>query len=182
MLGIVKYSVVGLGLVLGACVAPQQTATLTQEQSGSLAVTGRTAVIESAFTFARRDRLAGRPAEAARAIAQVEFIAVDLATNQAWTRLSPLASVNFIGARREWRAALGIPESAAPQAVIDALVDTNMGLANNDRGRALASLPAATFPLGGAATLERLNALPALPLTARATAFAQTEASRMEGN
>lgn len=182
MHAIIKYAVIGLGLVLGACVAPQQTATLPQEQSGSLAGSGRTAIIESAFTFAQRDRLAGRPAEAARAIAQVEFIAVDLATNQAWTRLSPLAALNFQGARREWRAALGIPDSAAPQAVIDALIDTHMGLTNNDRGRAMASLPAAIFPLGGAATLARLNALPALPLTARATAFAQTEASRMEGN
>lgn len=182
MLAIVRYSVVCLGLVLGACAAPQQTATLTQGQPGSLAASGRTAIIESAFTFAHRERLAGRPAEAARAIAQVEFVAVDLATNQAWTRLSPLAALNFQGARREWRAALGIPESAAPQAVIDALIDTNMGLVNNDRGRAMASLPAAVFPLGGAATLARLNALPALPLTARATAFAQNEAARMEGN
>ncbi len=60
MRAIIKCSAVGLGLVLGVCAGPQ-------EQNGSLAVSGCTAIIESTFTFAQRDRLAGRHAEAARA-------------------------------------------------------------------------------------------------------------------
>lgn len=180
---IIKYSVVGLALVLGACAAqPQQTASLGTGDPGTLALAANTAINETAFAFAQQSRLAGRPGEAARAIAQAEFLAVDFTTNQRWTRASPLVAVNLTAARREWRMALGIAESVPPQAVIDALLDTHMGLANSDRGRALASLPASVFPAGSAATLARLGALPPLPVTARATAFAAQESTRMEGN
>lgn len=180
---ILKSSVLCLGLLLGACATqPTQTASLGTDNSGSLTTAANSALGETAFVFAQQGRLAGRPGEAARAIAQAEFLAVDFSTNQRWTRVSPLVAVNLQAARREWRMALGIAESVPPQAVIDALLDAHMGLTNNDRGRAAASLPASVFPAGSAATLTRLGALPALPLTARATAFAQAEASRMEGN
>lgn len=180
---ILKSTALCLGLVLGACtVQPQQTATLGAQTPGSLALAANTAIFETSFAFAQQSRLAGHPGEAARAIAQAEFLVVDFNTNQRWTRVSPLVSVNLTAARREWRMALGIAESVPPQAVIDALLDTHMGLANNDRGRAAASLPASVFPAGSAATLARLGALPPLPVTARATAFAAQESTRMEGN
>jgi hypothetical protein len=140
----------------------------------------RAAILHAADAFSSQARLAGRPEEAGRAVAEVEHLAVELPTGPRWASLSPLAGTQMVEARAELRGALGIPASAPPQAVIDSLFAASRALRAGDPERAAASLPAALFPAGGRATLDRLGALPPLPRTRAATAFAAQELMRSD--
>ncbi len=85
-------------------------------------------------------------------------------------------------ARPEWRAALGIPPTAPPQAVIDQLYAASRALRAGDPARAASALPQSLFPAGGRATLDRLAALPPLPRTAAATAYAERALLRSDSD
>ena len=66
----------------------------------------RAAVFRSAHAFSQPATFAGRPADAARAIADVEFLSIELAGPR-WAGM-PWAATQLAGARAEWRGALGI--------------------------------------------------------------------------
>ncbi|MBW8268916.1 hypothetical protein [Caldovatus aquaticus] len=140
----------------------------------------RAAILHAADAFSSPARLAGRPEEAARAVAEVEHLAVELSTGPRWVGLSPLAGLRLQEARAELRGVLGIPPDAPPQAVIDQLYAASRALRAGDPARAAAALSPAVFPAGGSATLARLAALPPLPRTASATAFAYQEMVRSD--
>jgi hypothetical protein len=67
----------------------------------------RSAVFSANAVFAQRSPAAGHPAEAARAIAQMEFLAVDLPQNNNLTNASATLVPDLNIARREWRGARG---------------------------------------------------------------------------
>lgn len=140
----------------------------------------RAAILHTADAFSGPARLAGRPEEAARAVAEVEHLAVELSTGPRWVGLSPLVGQQMQGARAELRGVLGIPPGAPPQAVIDQLFAASRALRAGDQAGAAAALSPAIFPAGGSATLARLASLPPLPRTAAATAFAQQEMVRSD--
>jgi hypothetical protein len=164
---------------LAACGTPPPAASLPPDPGAGLADAGRGAILNTAYAFATPARLARRPADAAIAIAQAEYLAVDLDINQRWRELSPIVSEGFRQARPEWRTAAGIAQDAPPQAVIDALSSARNALLAGDAARAAAALPAALFAGGGGAALGRLAALPALPRTADAARNAENELARM---
>lgn len=137
----------------------------------------RAALIRAASAFNQPGGLAGRPADAARAIADVEYLAVEL-TGPRWVGM-PLAASQLGGARPEWRAALGIPLTAPPQPIIDALYAARRALLAGQTDLAVASLPGSLFQPGGTAALARLANLPPLPQTAAAASLAEREATRM---
>ena len=125
----------------------------------------RAAVTRSAYAFARPDGLTGRPGEAARAIADMEFLAAALPFDPRYQQRDPLLPQRLAMARAEWRAALGIAPEQPAQPVIDGLY----GLARaSAEGQAL-RLPEGVFTTGG---LALLSDLPALPQTAQAAAAA----------
>ncbi|HYF08953.1 MAG TPA: hypothetical protein VD970_15125 [Acetobacteraceae bacterium] len=173
-------------LALGGCVAapPPSGAPGPVSWSASLppdSVQGagdpaRAALVRSAFAFNAPATYSGHPWDAARAIADVEFLAVELAGPR-WVGL-PLAAAQLRAARPEWRRALGIAPDAPPQAVIDTLYGARRALLAGQPGAAAASLPAGLYTPGGAATLNRLASLPPLPLTAAAASNAEREATR----
>ena len=171
-----------LGLLAGcAGMPPPQEARLPEAQ-GAAAILDptRQAIFHASSAFASRTPMAGRPAEAAQAISEAEFLAVELRTHSRWTEMSPLVTIGFEQARPEWRAALGIDPNAPPQAVIDALTRVRLAFGGQDPAAAAAALAPPLFTPGGQAALARLAALPPLPRTARAASMAERELWRIQ--
>jgi len=161
--------------LLAACTAmpPAETASLPRDAVNGAGDPTRTAVLTTSSVFAQQSPAAGRPAEAARAIAQMEFLAVDLPQNQSFTMASATLVPQLRTAQREWRSALDIAPQAQPQAVINALYAASRALESGQRDAAAAALPSSIFRKGGPATLTQLAALPHLPSTASASVTAQ---------
>jgi hypothetical protein len=141
----------------------------------------RGAVPAAARAFGDQGRsLAGRPAAAARAAAQLELITDELARDPRWAPLPPSVGFELRSARTELRAALGTHPDAPPEAVIRALASAYAALAREDRAAAVAALSPQLFTPGGEETLERLTAPGPLPQSGIATALAEQEVTRME--
>jgi hypothetical protein len=112
----------------------------------------------------------GQPAAAARAIADLEFLAGAVPADPRWQTSSSMAQVQLLQARNQARAALGVPRSAASQAVIDALTAAADALDANDRAAAGRSLPGTLFTAGPDQTLRRLAQPPRVPSASAALA------------
>jgi len=133
----------------------------------------RSAVFSTNAVFAQSHPAAGRPADAARAIAQMEFLAVDLPQNNNLTAASSTLAPDLVIARREWRGVLDIAPEAPAQPVINALFAAGRALDAGQPDAAASALPSSIFRKGGTATLTQLASLPRLPNTAVAAATAQ---------
>lgn len=168
---------IALAAVLAACVAapaPQPTTTLP---SGYLLGVGdptRGAILSAAAAFGRPTALHGRPDAAARAVMALEHIAVAVPNDQMYRAFNPLVGVQLGQGRDEVRGLLGLVPGAAPQAVINALFAASEALRAGDRAGAARALPREVAP-DAARTLAALDALPAAPIAARATAWADAE-------
>ena len=125
----------------------------------------RTAVNRTAYAFAHPASLNGRPGEAARAIADMEFLAAALPQDPRFQQRDPLLPGQLALARAEWRAALGIADSQPAQPVIEALYGVARASARGEQP----FLPPGLLEADG---LARLASLPPLPQTARASAGA----------
>ncbi|WP_191084821.1 hypothetical protein [Roseococcus microcysteis] len=168
-------------VALAACagVTPPETATMPSNYLLGAGDPTRGAVFAASGTFARPGQLQGRPAAAARALANMEYITVALPQDQLMSiRLDGMTELQLLAARREWRAALGIAEAAPAQGVIDGLLAAEAALSANEPGRAGAALSTPAFTAGPEATLGRLAALPPLPQTARAAEMARLSLDR----
>lgn len=141
----------------------------------------RAAIMAAAAAFADRgEHLAGRPAAAAQAAAQLEFIVEDLPRNPRWAAMPDSIRLELLLARSELRDALGVAEAAAPDAVIEALLRAARALRAGDRQAAAAALPAPLFRPGGARSVARLGELGPLPQVANATALAARTAEQLD--
>jgi len=169
-------------LLLAACAAqgpsPPPAQPLPPVQSSGAADPTRQAVLSTSWAFATPGRLAGRPAEAARATGQVEYLAAALAADQRWIGARPTVIPDLRDARAELRDALGIPRAAPDEAVGRAMLDAAAALDAGNRGGATAAL--GTVSPAPALTLARLESLPPLPRTAAATGEAQAEMRRLD--
>ena len=169
-------------LALGAC-GPQPSRLSASLPADAVIGAGdpmRSAAANTAVAFSSPQQLAGRPAEAAQALAQMEYLAVQIPNDPRITNVSPTAGSQFAEARREWRGALGIPEDRPPQAVIDSLYAASRAIRAGQQDAAAAALPASVFPQGGATTMLRLASLPSLPLTNAAAVTASNTLQRSE--
>ena len=106
---------------------------------------------------------ANRPAEAARAIAELEWLADSLPRSPRWQNASSVGLNGLQQSRWEARRALGIPERAPTQAVINGLGAAARAIEANDQAALARALPRAAFPLGPQETVRRLSAPPQLP-------------------
>ncbi len=161
-------------LGLGACNMPslaslglpvEQTARLPDDVYSGAADPMRSAINNTSIAFSSPSQLAGRPAQAARAVAEMEFLKVEVTTNPRSFGGSTTASIIFPTAQAEWRQALGIQPNATPQAVIDSMFAAIRALNAGQRQSAEVVLSQPIFTLGGPATLTRLASLPNLPVT-----------------
>ena len=169
-----RYALLALPL-LAACAAmpPAEMASLPRDAVTGAGDPTRTAVFTTSSVFGQQNPAAGRPAEAALAIAQMEFLAVELPQNQNFTMASGTLVPQLRTARREWRAALDIAPEAQAQPIINALYAASRALDLGQGDAAAAALPSSIFRKGGNATLAQLAGLPNLPSTASAAVTAQ---------
>ena len=169
--------------LLAACASqpPAETARLPRDAVLGAGDPARSAVFSTNAVFAQRSPAAGHPAEAARAIAQMEFLAVDLPQNTNLSSPSPTLVPELATARAEWREVLGIASDAPAQPVINALFAAGRALDAGQVDAAASALPNSIFRKGGAATVSQLAALPRLPRTAMAAATAQQSLQGVTG-
>ena len=120
------------------------------------------AVNQAQWAFADSGRTYGRPVEAARAAAALDYIAGEFSTSPRWDRVSALTKEQLLEGRREMRAALGVVAGASSQAVVDALAGAGNALAAGREEEALRVLGAPVFSGTGAETLARLSNMPYL--------------------
>jgi hypothetical protein len=106
---------------------------------------------------------AGQPEAAARAIAELEWMAATVPGNPRWQTANSTALTALAQARFESRRALGIPQRAPAQAVINGLAAAAFAMADADAAGLERALPRNLFPLGPEATVQRLAAPPAVP-------------------
>lgn len=139
----------------------------------------RAAIIGSAYAFGAPSSLAGQPAVAARAAAQVEYLASEIPTGPRYTEYSPLVGQELVAARDELRAALGIAPGASPQAVVDGLYAFSRAVGAEDGPAATRALMSPVFR-DGQVTFTRLASLPPLPRTAIATSLTNSELNRVD--
>jgi hypothetical protein len=177
-----------LAAALAACagapgtVPPPQSVSLPNDAVVGAGDPLRSAANAVSTAFANPNRLAGRPADAARAIAQMEYLTVALPDNPQLTNTTSTLRPQLLTARQEWRAALGIPAEVPTQPVINALYAAARALDVGDQAAAATALPPSIFTLGGQATLARLAALPRLPLTNVAAASSMNAIQRQDFN
>jgi hypothetical protein len=171
-------------LLLGACAMPPASpgARLPHDAMIGAGDPVRGAVASTSFVFSHQRQLAGQPADAARALAQMEYLAAELPNNPRFTSAPPNLQVQMLQAREEWREALGIPPGLPPQPVIDSLYAAARALGTGQQEAAAAALPPMVFPQGGQITLTRLAALPELPRTNAAAVGATEVLRRAEGD
>ena len=141
----------------------------------------RAALDAAAAAFADRGAgLAGRPAEAAQALAQLEYVAATLPVDQRYARLADSVGRDLILARDEARDALGTMQAAPAAAVMRALLAAAARLRAGDAAGAAQALPAPLFRPGGAESVARLGELGPLPQTSVALLFAQQAVARID--
>lgn len=114
------------------------------------------------WAFADSGRTYGRPIEAARAAASLDYLAGQVTSSPRWANVSVLTKAQLLQGRAELRAALGVAPGASSQQVVDSLVNAGNALAANDPVGAARTLGAPVFPAGAEKTLATLSNLPYL--------------------
>jgi len=163
-----------LCLVLAACGGGgnrnlDRPASITLPESATLGVADpvQMAANNVARVFAKPKPVTGRPGDAATAIAQMEYLVGTLTTDPTYSNLPPGLGPTMARARQEWRAILGVPQTAPAQSVIDALYTAAPALQAGQKNNAALLLPNRLFTLGGEATVQHLSSLPDMPLTSQ---------------
>jgi hypothetical protein len=129
--------------------------------------------------FGQPGSVAGRPAEAADAVAQLEWLVTEISTDQRWTALPPLVLPSLRAGRDEVRAAFGIPAEAMPADVVRGFDGAALGLRDFDLTGAGDALERLVGRDRVGPTLERLSNLPPLPRAASAASMAQNGLQEM---
>jgi hypothetical protein len=138
----------------------------------------RAAVFNAAYALGAPSSLAGRPAEAARAVANYEYLTVEIPYGARYRGLNAILQPQLEEGRAELRQVLGVRPDAPPQVVIDALYAASRALGAGDTAAADRILSGPAFTAGGQATLQRLAALPPVPKAAFAAVNTQMELDR----
>jgi len=156
---------VALLTTLAACSTAQPPPTALNAAATRLdADPVRAAIRGAADTFAYPESVQNRPQEAAIAVAQLEFIAVEIMAGRTSINFSGIVGPALQSGRFEVRNYLGIAQDAPSQPVIDSLLATPPALGNT-----------AIFTAGPAETMRRLAALPRLAQANSATAIARQQ-------
>ena len=116
------------------------------------------------WAFADASRTYGRPVEAARAAASMDYIAGQLYTSPRWANISPLTKEQLLQGRQEVRTALGVAPGATSQQVVDSLTSAASALAAGDQAGATRVLGAPVFAAGADQVLTRLSNMPYLQM------------------
>jgi hypothetical protein len=140
----------------------------------------RAAIINTAYVFGNPASVAGRPDQAARAVANYEFLTVEIPFGPRWVGFNPNVSTELVAGLQEVQGAFGIAPNAPTQQVVNALYAASRALQAGDQAAAERVLSLPFFTLGGPATLQRLSAMPMLPRAAAAAVLASQEMDRQD--
>ena len=153
-------------IALSACVAPvvPDTARLAPGQLVSYGDPDVTAMNLAQYAFADPSRTYGRPIDAARAAASMEYVAGEFYTSPRWANVSAITKEQLLQGRAEVRAALGVAPGTSSQAVVDRLIAAANAMQAQDRAAAIALLGAPVFTAPGEVVLARLSAMPYLQM------------------
>jgi len=151
------------------------TARLTTGQLGSGFDPDVTAVNQAQWAFADSGRTYGRPVEAARAAASMDYIAGQLYTSPRWSNISALTKEQLLQGRIEVRSALGIAPGTPSQVVVDHLAAAGNALAAGNQALALAQLSGPAFTTPPDQVLARLSNMPYLRMANVSTMRAANE-------
>jgi hypothetical protein len=163
-------------MLLAGCSAAPGTPWL-----GGLGDPVRGAAIRAPSTLGDTSRWAGRPAEAAEAAAELEFLANEFATNPRYApEANPAVLHQLEAARQEMRSFLGVAPDAPTELVRAGLRRAAAALRAGSRASAEAALSGPAFAYGPSATLGRLASMPRLPRTAEAAGGVAAEIDRLE--
>lgn len=132
------------------------------------------------YAFADPGRTYGRPADGARAVASVDYLAGELTTSPRWADMGPLTKQQMLQARQQVRAVVGIRPDARSQAVVDSMVAVAAAMSPNGGGQpaALAALQSPIFTAPPDQIFARLANLPYIQL---ANVASQKAANEMFG-
>ncbi|MFZ4410310.1 MAG: hypothetical protein ACOYOH_23395 [Paracraurococcus sp.] len=140
----------------------------------------RGAALRAPRNFGDPARWAGNPANATVAVEQQEFLASELATDPRYAPVvNPAVLQTLQRGRAEMREFLGIPATADPQAVIEAMRRAGAALRAGNPAGAEAALTGPAFPAGPREVLARLGAMPRLPRTVAAAGMVAAEFDRL---
>ena len=170
--------------LLAGCTPPQQPpngwATLPNDAVVGAGDPVRGAMINTAYVFGNPGSVAGRPDQAARAVANYAFLTVELPYGPRWRGFNPNVSTELAFGMQEVQAAFGIAPNVPTQAVVDSLYGASRALRAGDTAAAERILSPPVFTLGGAATVQRLSAMPVLPRAAAGANLALQEMDRQD--
>jgi hypothetical protein len=179
-----RFAAVVAAMTFAACTpgpnySPRDNVSLPPDAVQGAGDPTRSAILNAAYAFGTPSSLAGRPAEAAVAAAQLDYLASEITFGPRWREFDPTVGLLLQRARGEVRTYLGISQEAAPQAVVDSLYGASRALRSNDRTAALRIMAPPVYP-NAEGTLGRLAAVPLLPTANQATARAAQELDRMD--
>lgn len=166
-----------LGLVLlcllpSACTPPApppSTAFMPPDSLGTNADPQLASLNLAQYVFADPGRTYGNPAEAAKAVAALDYMAGELSTSPRWADMSPITKEQMLQARVAVRQALGIRPDAPSQAVVDSMLAASAALAAGNQQAALAALRSPIYTVPPEEELTRLGNMPFVEIANIAT-------------
>lgn len=171
-----SHALLTLLLGLGACADP------AAEHLGGFGDPVRGAAVHAPWWLGDTSRLAGQPAQAARAAVQMEVLAEAFRSDPRWMHTASLQAWHGTGlARAELRAAIGIAPDAPSDLVIASLRDAAAALDAGSQVRAEAALTGPAFIVPPQDAIRRLSTLPRLPRVTEGANAAFAEMRRAEG-
>lgn len=174
----VLLAAAGAGCTPGPSFSPQDWVSLPPDAVVGAGDPTRAAILNTAYAYGNPASLAGRPAEAAVAVAQLDYLASEIPFGARWREFDPTVGLLLRRARDEVRSYVGVSPAAAPQAVIDAFYGTSRALRANDAAAAERILAPPVVPNSRQA-LAHLSAMPLLPIANQATVRAAQELDRV---
>jgi hypothetical protein len=127
------------------------------------------------YDFADTGRIYGKPADAARGAAAVEFLAAQVTNGARAVNVSQMSKDQLVGARQAVRQALGIAPDANAQAVVNALLAAAGAIDTGDEAALRTALQTPVFTLLPAQTMQRLGDVPYMQPVNLATDRASAE-------
>ena len=154
-----------LALSLAACSAifVPDTAVMPRTAAGTPVMSDEGAIQTAASALGSPANTAGRPVEAALALAAIDYLAGALYTNPHWTGFPAQTKLRMLQARDEVRQVLAIAPGTPSQVVVDHLIQAAHAFEGQNTQAAEAALPASVFTLGPQRTVALLTNLPYLP-------------------
>ncbi len=125
--------------------------------------------------FADPDTTYGHPAQAARAVAAMDYIAGEWSYNPRWAFVSADTKQLLLQGREQVRQTVGVAPGATSQMVVDHLIAAANALTAGDQATAIQQLGPPVFNAPGAEVLARLSKLPNLQTASTATTQATDE-------